>query len=258
MFASSRQEPSARNRAEGWRTGIPLSGVVAGAVFVGCLGAPAGAEPEPTTLPAWMAKPARGLYTTTSAGAYWPQPVTFTDTTLGPLLPIEGHVQGEPGFASELGLGYDFGRWRSELSLVRRRGVVQSSTWQVGERLLPTPDDHPPVRSTSMFASLYHDLPLPDTRLVPYVGGGIGFTQLYSEPTTFQLGRNRVSLGGGSGTVLGYQAKAGLAYRSSPRTDVFVEGVLQGSPARTRDTLHRSALTSWGLRFGLRVRLGKG
>lgn len=231
----------------------PVAAVV---VLLGSLPAPAGAEPS--TLPAWMAKPARGFYTTSSAGAYWPQPVTFTDSRLGPLLPIQGHVQGAPGFASELGLGHDFGRWRSELTLVRRRGVVESSTWQVGERLLPTPDDHPSVRSNSVFASLYLDLPIPETRLVPYLGGGIGFTKLRSDPTTFQLGPNRVSLGGGSGTLLGYQAKVGLAYRSSPRTDVFAEGVLQGSPARTQDTLHRSPLTSWGLRLGLRVRLGQG
>lgn len=254
MIASWWKGRSSRKLFVCRRIVVPLSGVAAAAAFVGSLGGPAGAEP---TAAAWMAKSARGFYTTTSAGAYWPQPVTFTETSLGPLLPIQGRVQGDAGFASELGLGHDFGRWRSELTLVRRRGVVESSTWQVGARLLPTPDDHPPLRSNSVFASLYLDLPVPETRLVPYVGGGFGYTALYSEPTTFQLGPNRVSIGGGNKGLLGYQAKAGLAYRSSPRTDVFAEGVLQGSPARTQDSLHRSALTSWGLRLGLRVRLGK-
>jgi hypothetical protein len=56
--------------------------------------------------------------------------------------------------------------------------------------------------------------------------------------------------------MLGYQAKAGLAYRSSPRSDLFAEVVYQGSPAVSRDILDRSALTSWGYRLGVRYRFG--
>jgi len=197
------------------------------------------------------------FYTTSSFGAYWPQPVDSTDTRLGPALPIRRQLQGNPGFAADLGLGYDFGRWRTEVSWVRRRGTLASSQWQVGSFPLPSADEHGWVISNSLFASLYLDLPVPDTRLVPYLGGGIGATVLRTSSTTLQLGPNELQGGGGRNTLLGYQAKAGLAYRSSPRTDLFAEAVLQGSPARSQGTLQRSALTSWGLRLGLRMRLGR-
>jgi len=56
--------------------------------------------------------------------------------------------------------------------------------------------------------------------------------------------------------VLGYEAKAGLAYRSSPRTDLFAEAVYQGAASRSQGSLDRSAINSWGYRLGLRYRLG--
>jgi opacity protein-like surface antigen len=201
----------------------------------------------------------KGLYATFGAGAGWPQPVHYSDDSLGPRLPIRGEVLANPGFASERGLGYDFGRLRSELSWVRRQATVDEagSSWTVGPFRPLVSRDSPKVTSNSGFASLYLDLPVQGTRLIPYVGGGLGFTALQTSPTTIQL-RRFSSTFGGNGNLPAYQVKAGLAFRSSPRTDLFAETVFQGSPARTKGSLERSALINWGLRLGVRWRFGGG
>jgi len=74
-----------------------------------------------------------------SGGASWPQPVRFDDDRLGPQLPIVGHEQADQGFSLDLGLGYDFGPLRSELSFVRR----QASSGPTGDDAL---SDRPPPR----------------------------------------------------------------------------------------------------------------
>jgi len=201
----------------------------------------------------------KGLYATFGAGAGWPQPVHYSDDRFGPRLPIRGEVLANPGFASERGLGYDFGRLRGELSWVRRQATVDEagSSWTVGPFRPIVSRDSPKVTSNSGFASLDLDLPVQGTRLIPYVGGGLGFTALQTSPTTIQL-RRFSSTFGGNGNLPAYQVKAGLAFRSSPRTDLFAEAVFQGSPARTQGSLERSALMNWGLRLGVRWRFGGG
>jgi len=200
----------------------------------------------------------KGLYASFGAGAGWPQPVHYSDDHLGPRLPIRGEVLADPGFASERGLGYDFGRLRGELSWVRRQAKIDDagSSWSVGPFRPIVSRDSPKVRSNSGFANLYLDLPVPGTRLIPYLGGGLGFTALQTSPTTIELRRFRSTFGG-SGNLPAYQAKVGLAYRSSPRTDLFAEAVFQGSPARSQGSLERSPLINWGLRLGLRWRFGR-
>ena len=197
----------------------------------------------------------KGPYGTLGVGVGWPQPVHYSDDRLGPLLPIRGEVLVNPGFTFERGLGYDFGRLRGEITWVYRQATVDSdsSRWTVGPYPAIASRDTPRVTSNSGFASVYLDLPIQGTRLVPYLGGGLGFTALQSGSTTIQLRRFSSSFGG-SGTLGAYQAKAGLAYRSSPRTDLFAEAVYQGSRARSQGSLDRSALINWGFRLGVRWR----
>jgi opacity protein-like surface antigen len=220
-------------------------------------------QPQPAAAPApapvdWIQSlDPKGLYATFGAGAGWPQPVHYSDDRLGPRLPIRGEVLADPGFASERGLGYDFGRLRGELSWVRRQATIDDagSSWTVGPFRPIVSRDSPKVSSNSGFASLYADLPIEGTRLIPYLGGGLGVTALQTSPTTIELRRSRSTFGG-SGKLPAYQAKVGLAYRSSPRTDLFAEAVFQGSPSRSQGSLQRSPLINWGLRFGLRWRFG--
>ena len=212
----------------------------------------AGAEPLPP-LPG-PADP-HGFYASLGAGASWPQPIHYDYNQLGALLPIKGTLLADPGFAADLGLGYDFGRWRTELSYVHRQATVTASKWSVGPFPLAATVADPLVSSNSVFASLYADLPV-NGRLVPYVGGGIGYTAVNSTATTISVRGLSQTFGGGSNGTLGYQAKAGLAYRASPRSDLFSEVVYQGAPGRSSGSLERSALSSWGLRLGWRYRFG--
>jgi hypothetical protein len=102
-----------------------------------------------------------------SGGASWPQPVRFDDDRLGPQLPIVGHVQADQGFSLDLGLGYDFGPLRSELSFVRRQASIRSSSWTVGPYPVEARLNDPQVGSNSVFASLYADLPIKSRRAMP-------------------------------------------------------------------------------------------
>jgi hypothetical protein len=115
----------------------------------------------------------------------------------------------------------------------------------VGTFLPSVSRDSPKVSSNSGFANLYLDLPVAGTRLIPYLSGGLGVTALQTSPTTIQL-RRFSSTFVGSGKLPAYQAKVGLAYRSSPRTDLFAEAVFQGSPSRSQGSLEHSPLINWG------------
>ena len=228
-------------------------GAIGKAVLLVIAGHAAGFSAVATATP--LTSEPKGLYATVSAGASWPKPIRYDDSRLGPLLPIEGTVQADPGFAVDVGVGYDFGSLRSELTVVHRQGSIRQSSWTVGANELEVRPSNPLVTSNSVFASLYLDLPV-NNRLVPYVGGGLGYTNVTSSSTELTLGAVSQSVGGWNNGMLGYQAKAGLAYRSSPRSDLFAEAVYQGSPAVSRDSLERSALNSWGCRFGVRYRFG--
>jgi len=198
-------------------------------------------------------QPEKGFYGSYATGGYWPQPIHYEDNRLGPLLPIKGTVLMNPGFSTDRAVGYDFGALRSELSWVYRQAAPLSSTWTVGPFRPASSTSTSPVSGNSLFASLYWDVPV-HPRLVPYVGGGLGYSVLRTNPTTLSLGRFSQTINGSSARLMAFQAKAGLAYRASPRSDVFVEGVYQGTPARHQENLQRSALISWGFRLGLRYR----
>lgn len=75
-----------------------------------------------------------------------------------------------------------------------------------------------------MLASVYLDIPA-NSRWAPYVGGG-----------------------------LGYQAKVGLNYLANKKTDIFVEGVYQGSSGFEENSIDYSSVNMWGARLGARFR----
>lgn len=78
-----------------------------------------------------------------------------------------------------------------------------------------------------MLASVYLDIPT-NSRWAPYVGGG-----------------------------LGYQAKVGLSYLANKKTDIFVEGVYQGSSGFEENSIDYSSVNMWGARLGARFRFWK-
>jgi len=104
------------------------------------------------------------------------------------------------------------------------------------------------VDTNSVMASVYLDIPT-NSRWVPYVGGGLGYTSM-----AWGTGRGALSQNAGSQGALGYQAKVGVSYLANKKTDVFVEGVYQGTSNFSIDTTNYDPLSSWGARLGARFR----
>jgi opacity protein-like surface antigen len=104
-----------------------------------------------------------------------------------------------------------------------------------------------------VLASAYVDIPT-NSRWVPYIGGGLGYTNVgwgaYSA-TAFGVTLTQTP---GSQGVFGYQAKLGLSYLASRNADLFVEGTYQGAAGFTIDRINYDPLNSWGARLGARYR----
>lgn len=200
------------------------------------LAAPARAQPNAIPEP-------RGFYATLGIGASWPQSTTSSNPAL--TAPITVNYGGS--FAAEAGFGYDFGAIRTELTYAYDRASIRgasSGTNASGNR-----------NASSVFASAYLDIPT-QSRWVPYLGGGIGYTTLSSGAINASNGGSSVSLNGGNQGLFGYQAKAGVAYIASQSTDVFLEGTYQGAPGYTSGATSDGSYNSWGARVGFRLRFG--
>ncbi len=109
------------------------------------------------------------------------------------------------------------------------------------------------VNTNSVMASAYIDIPT-NSRWVPYVGGGLGYTNVSWGAYRASVLGATVSQTAGSQGVLGYQGKVGISYLANKSTDVFVEGIYQGTAGFTVDTVNYDPLSSWGARLGARYR----
>lgn len=195
---------------------------------------------------------AKGFYATLGVGAAWPQNVTGDTTVLG--VNVNGNYSLGGGFATEVGAGYDFGVVRTELTYLYNHATLSSlSGSALGINLGSTSISNGGVNTNSVLASAYVDIPT-KSRWVPYVGGGIGYTNVgwgsYSA-TAYGVTVNWLP---GSQGVFGYQAKAGVSYLASKTTDVFVEATYQGTAGFTVDSVNYDPLSSWGARLGARYR----
>ncbi len=184
------------------------------------------------------------LYVTGAIGMNWPTARVGTGDA-GSFTEFSN-----PGFSTEIGLGYTFKPLRAELTYAldasRLRGYnsVTSQYYsynQGGE-----------TRKNSAFASLYWDL-FPGKRLTPYIGGGLGLTSLevgkFSEPG--------YKYDGYSKALFGYQAKAGISYAMDPKSKIFAEAIYRGTSAYTTNDgfndWRDSSFSSWGGQIGVRV-----
>lgn len=151
------------------------------------------------------------------------------------------------GFSGDLGLGYDFGAIRTELSYAYNNdapGTLNSSLGNV-------PLSGGSTSLNSAYLSAYWDIPL-GGGFVPYIGGGAGYTN-YSFGAGSLAG---VGYGGSNVGTFGYQAKAGLAYTLTRQSDLYLEAVYQGGSSFSINGEKYGALNSWGPRLGLRWRFG--
>ncbi|MFM7237498.1 MAG: outer membrane protein [Cyanobium sp.] len=184
----------------------------------------------------------KGFYGTLGLGASW-----LSDQTTDFFSPASGHYEYNGGFAGDVGLGYDFGALRAEITYAYNRFTADSLSSSVG-----TFDNDGGIGNlNSGYASLYWDLPV-GGRLVPYLGGGIGYTN-YGFGSGSQGGE---SYRGSNVGTFAYQGKVGVSYTVSHQADVFLEGVYQGGSSFSIGSESYGPLNSWGGRLGVRWRFG--
>lgn len=211
---------------------------------------------------------AQGWYLTIGAGAQTPsdQTVNSNGTLVSPFFTPLVYNFGNNnstkldlggGFSGDVGVGYDFGALRAELTY----GYSRASLNAVGAAnsigfgafgIVPfTNNVSGIINKNDVLASLYYDIET-NSRWTPYIGGGIGYTNL-STPSFSLNGFPTNSVNKG---LFGWQAKVGVSYAMSYNSDVYLEGVYQGAGGYSSENLTFDAFNSFGGKIGFRYRFG--
>ncbi len=120
-----------------------------------------------------------------------------------------GKIQFENGFSGDIGVGYDFGSIRTELTynnVSNEVDKIQGYSSSVD------------LESESFFLTAYYDF-RSDKTLQPYVGIGIGSTKL---TTTSSYSRD-ITLTNGDATKTSAKYALGLTYRANNNFDIYGE-----------------------------------
>jgi opacity protein-like surface antigen len=223
-----------------------------------------------------------GWYVTAGVGASWESSITDSRTSSTYSVrrseyvfqERRGDVRHGDGVAVDAGIGYDFGnRLRAELTYLynttslgsqQYSGSISSGTYH--DTFSGQADVSGRINRNSILASLYYDFPT-KTRWVPYVGAGLGYTNVSTSDSVYNfnvaLGTGGRSIGtstvpGGSGSAFGYQAKIGLSYLTSNSTDLFVEGNYFGNTSVDLGTgTTFGSFNSFGAKAGFRYRFAR-
>jgi len=185
----------------------------------------------------------QGWYFTLGAGASQPSNNNWT----GPA-GNSGYANYGGGFALDTGVGYDFGAIRTELTYA----YTNASLNTVGNAVGATSNVGGIVNKNDVLLSAYWDIP-GGGRWVPYIGGGLGYTNL-STPNFSVGGFNSGSTNQG---LFGWQAKAGIAYALATNWDIYAEGVYQGASDYSSNNVNFSSFNNWGGKLGFRYRFGQ-
>lgn len=230
-------------------------------------------QEAPTTVP----KSLKGWYATIGAGGSWASKPTSTYSESGNISgvnyssSISTTTSFGGGFAGEIGAGYDFGNnIRSELTYIYTRPSLGSSSFNGNVNAL---GQNFPINgiaaasgsanTNSVLVSGYYDIPT-KTRFRPYIGAGIGWTNVSIPSLTYSGIVNTqgtstpftTTTQGGNGSAFGYQAKAGVSYIATKNTDIFLEGTYQGNTSTDIQGVNVGAINQFGVRAGARYRFG--
>ena len=169
-----------------------------------------------------------GFYATIGLGATSPLNSSLQGSTpAGTALSL--NLDTSPGITPELGVGYDFGGGRVEVTGLYNRARITTATLQSAlaeQQELAT--DGKAMQTLSAMLSGYIDIPV-NRRLELYVGGGIGIRQSQLPGFQIETPLGLVPIQGREQTMLGYQFKSGLTVKLRPKRDLFVEGFYAGS-----------------------------
>ena len=149
-----------------------------------------------------------------------------------------GTAQFDSGFSGDIGVGYDFGSWRTEFTY--------NST--------NTPLDgiaNVDVDVKSLFLSAAYDW-RSDKKWQPYIGAGVG-----SSTIDLNLGATvgGTTLTAGDDDITTVKIKAGVNYEASENLDVYGEIWSQGFDDFTIGLIQFTDVSVSGASLGLRVKL---
>lgn len=184
-----------------------------------------------------------GFYLTVGAGAAWPSDMDVRTRDFEPN--VNGDMEFGGGFSIDAGLGYDFGAIRTELTYGYTRSSINDLKFNNDFF-----DASGIVNKNDVMASVYLDIPF--GAWVPYLGGGIGYTNLSTPGIRFDGDR----FGSTNQGLFGWQAKVGVAYAINWNTDVYVEGTYSGAEGFSSDELRYSSYNDFGAKLGFRYRFG--
>jgi opacity protein-like surface antigen len=195
-----------------------------------------------------------GWYLTLGAGGAWPSDRDFQDNLKN--FNFDGNIQHGGGFAVDGGVGYDFGAIRTELTYgYSRFNINQIDLNYKGGR--ETAFTSGSGNKNDVLASLYLDIPV-STHFVPYIGGGIGYTNIGTPGFSAATNDARINVGSSNRGAFGWQAKLGLAYVLNWNADVYAEGIYSGASGTTNNSdVNFSSFSNWGAKLGVRYRFGQ-
>ena len=137
-----------------------------------------------------------------------------------------GDLIFDDGTGWEAGIGYDFGRVRTELSYANSNNDIESISAIIDEGILSgTAVDSSAsgdLKIKNIMISGYLDFPIGEQKKwTPYLGGGIGGSKLDIDNITV----DGEELESSNTWLFGYQAKLGLSYSLNKGIDIFGEGI---------------------------------
>lgn len=189
-----------------------------------------------------------GVYGTVAVGALWPQSRQAHEPGVTPEYSFTDRFS--PGVATEVGLGYDFGAARVELTYAYDQSQLSSYSDPTGRVAYRGGQQG----TNSLLLSAYWDIDT-KSRWTPYLGGGVGYGWQNQANSRDELGGR---YNGFSVTAFAWQAKAGMSYSLSRSGDLYGEFVYRGlggfSASDGPSTYNYSSYNRLGFQVGTRWR----
>ena len=219
---------------------------------LGCL-APLNAEAQPTNGNAQS--PTKFPYATLQLGVGFPNNLTGQleeDNT-----DIRTKLNAAAGFYGDIGVGYKFGDFRSDVTVgYNNYGNVRQTLSAAGFGSASR-DASGNLQLLTVMLNGYYDIPIKKadglrSRWSPYLGAGIGYGNLSIPDCSFSSECYR----GGSMGGFAYQGKAGLSYRATEQGFAFMEGSYLGMTGSTIHSVDFNDFGGWRVSVGWRQGFG--
>ncbi len=200
---------------------------------------------------------ATGWYVGLGLGAAWPSETGFRTRNLDNrgFENVNGDLSFGGGFSGDLAVGYDFGAIRTELSYVYTRASVNEVSFSENGNNYDLSSSGI-INKNDVFASGYWDIST-GSRWTPYIGGGVGYTNLSTPRIKVSSGGDSVSTGSANQGLFGWQAKLGVSYGVSNVSDVYLEGTYSGASGFESDNVRYDSYNDFGAKLGFRYRFGQ-